>query len=184
MSRFGTCPTGCSEQRLELVRANAYDTVGRLAAGAADRVDAMRELLAALDAPPEREEWVDAYRALQGRAHELLAQSETSRPDEAEEPEPAETTVTWWCADCGGLDAPQPCLGICIWHEIDWVTQDLYEQRRAELQAIQETERRLLTVVRHLAWVTPRPGRWERTWHALHAAANAARDDSRGMTEP
>lgn len=82
--------------------------------------------------------------------------------------------ITWWCARCGGLDAPQPCLGICIWHEIDWVTKDIYEQRRAELQAIHETERRLRRVVLHLAWVTPRTGQWELTWHTLRAAADAA----------
>jgi hypothetical protein len=26
----------------------------------------------------------------------------------------AEVAVTWWCPECGGLDAPQPCLGSCL----------------------------------------------------------------------
>lgn len=57
--------------------------------------------------------------------------------------EPAERTTTWWCAGCGGIDAPQPCLGICIWRPIDWVNANLYGRDGRRAVAERDMEMRL-----------------------------------------
>ena len=96
------------------------------------------------------------------------------RGEEAELQGPAESATTSWCAACGGIDAPQPCLGIRIWRPVDWVNRAVYEQQRERVLAEREMELRLSRLPRRLASVTPRHGRWERGWRVLRAEAQEA----------
>ena len=84
---------------------------------------------------------------------------------------PLECATVWWCAECGGIDAPQPCLGICVWRRVEWVNVTSYLEQRAAAHAERDTERRLRALVRRIASVTPRAGHWERGWRALEAQA-------------
>jgi len=90
--------------------------------------------------------------------------------------EPAEGATTWWCAGCGGIDAPQPCLGICIWRPIDWVNANLYgagahtracRARRGNASAPAAAPRR----VHHT-----REGHWELGCRVLQAEARETLD--------
>ena len=129
------------------------------------------ELAGAEPADGEREA---AYRALQQSARSALRRFSppVGRPDDLFPPGPA--VVVWRCPDCGGLDAPQPCLGVCIWRPAQWVDAACYEAERARARADQTAERSLAGLLRVLAFTTPRPGRWERHWRALQARARQA----------
>jgi hypothetical protein len=84
--------------------------------------------------------------------------------------EPAGHVTAWWCAKCGGIDAPQPCLGICVWRPAEWVNRSVYESERSGAA----TERALIRLLRRVAFVTPRDGQWERNWLIVHSQARDA----------
>jgi hypothetical protein len=89
-----------------------------------------------------------------------------------------DTVTGWWCARCGNVDMPQPCIGVCVWRPADWVNFARYERqlRLAEpgLRAARSSSGSLARV----AAVTPRAGQWRRNWGALQAQARAALVDS------
>jgi hypothetical protein len=88
--------------------------------------------------------------------------------------EPIEFATTWWRAARGGIDAPQPCLGICVWRDVEWVNRTRYLEERARILAERDTERRLRGLVRRVASVTPRAGHWELGWRAIEGQAREA----------
>jgi hypothetical protein len=171
MERWGTCDTACSEHRLELVSAAEFDALEGDRAAVRARIGACRPIAEALAATePGLDGWQAAYRASQRAALAVLSRHEPR--DDADEP--AEHVTTWWCAECGGIDAPQPCLGICVWRPLDWVNRTRYEAARSRAAGQRDVERALVRLLRRVACVTPREGQWERNWRALHADAQEA----------
>jgi hypothetical protein len=168
MGEWGTCETGCTERKLELVRAAASDTLAAVATRAGARADVFatvaQELLRERPTGPER------YRSLQARAHAALAEHPDTDHDEVWA-QPSEPAITWWCEECGGLDAPQPCLGICVWRPVEWVNRTVYEHERERAFAERARERHLRRLLRRLASVTPRPEHLEENWRAFAAEA-------------
>lgn len=161
MSQFGTCDTGCREHKLELVRAEVYDGVvaARLSARArAEVFGSLAEQLVTVRPAPG--EWEAAYRSLQQAARTALRLHPDIDSGGIDPELPAETAVTWWCPSCGGIDAPQPCLGICIWRPIEWVNRTRYERERDRAITERGRERRLAQLVHRVASVTPRAGQW------------------------
>jgi hypothetical protein len=178
MSEFGTCDQGCSEAKLELVRAVDYDMLAAPISDARVRADAYRAVADDLvSGRPGPQEYEAAYRRLQESARAALRRfapiAEQSPAPEAPD-EDAERATTWWCARCGGIDAPQPCLGICVWRHIDWVSADLYDQQHGLSLATRETELCLRRLLRHVASITPREGHWKHGWSALQTEGRSA----------
>ena len=171
MGEYGTCETGCTERKLELVRAGAFDTLVAVAARADARAEALQtvaeELLGEEPADPER------YRSLQARAQSALAEHRDTDHDE-EWAEPSEAAATWWCEACGGIDAPQPCLGVCVWRPVEWVNRTVYEQARENAIVTRERERRLRRLLGQIVAVTPRADHWADTWSVFAARAREA----------
>ena len=181
MARWGTCDTACSEHRLELVSAAEFDALeaGRSAVRA--RVGACRPVVETLaGTEPGPDGWQAAYRASQRAALAVLSRHEPH--DDSDEP--AEHVTTWWCAECGGIDAPQPCLGICVWRPADWVNRTGYEAARSRAAGERDAERAMVRLLRRVAFVTPREGHWERNWRALHADAREALRASASLAAP
>jgi hypothetical protein len=173
MSRFGTCDTGCSEQKLELVPATAYDSLAALQSGADMRADAFRTVADELAwRQPAADEWETSYRSVQEDARAALSRHPDAAEQDIDWEQPAETATTWLCPTCGGIDAPQPCLGICIWRPIEWVNRTLYEHARERALSLRQRERRLRRLLRRVASVTPQTNQWERNWRALQADAS------------
>ena len=166
MGRFGTCEIGCSEQKLELVRAAAHDSLEAFRSAARARRAAFVTVVEKLASRQPTGEWETAYRSLQDDARAALRRHPDPE-DKIDWDEPAEPATTWWCAACGGIDAPQPCLGICVWRQVEWVSRSRYEQARERALSEREQERRLRQLLRRIASTTPRPDHWEDTWHAL-----------------
>jgi hypothetical protein len=174
MSEFGTCDTGCSEHKLELVRAAVHDSAAVLGSSAHARAEAFRSVVAELVwHQPAGEDWEGAYRALQTKARANLHRYPSVDGQDIELEEPAVPVTTWWCADCGGIDAPQPCLGICIWRSVEWVNRAVYEHQREHALAERAAELRLRGLMRRVTLVTPRAGQGER-WRVFQIEAEKA----------
>ena len=173
MGRFGTCETGCREEKLELVRAAAHAAIASLEATAEKAGEAFREVAERLlsGSPEGDRQSQAAYCSLQEQARAALAEHVDADDREIDWDEPAEAATTWWCPDCGAIDAPQPCLGICVWRPVEWVRRDLYERERERALVAHARQRALRQVLRRIAFVTPRPGQWERNWEALQTQA-------------
>jgi hypothetical protein len=177
MSQVGTCERGCSEHKLELVPAGHYDHLTAIAADARTHTAAFTVIAERLAThQPRPEKYKDAYQSVQQAARLTLRAYPDHSTQGQDSDQPAEPVTTWWCAQCGGIDAPQPCLGICIWHRIEWVTAALHQQQWTRLIAERDTEQRLRLLLRFIASVTPRDSQWERGWHALEAHARQTLD--------
>jgi len=162
MSRPGSCELGCgAEERLDLVAAEEHDELVAAVRESEARVQALREAVLPLTAQPADAE--SAYRALQASARALLREQAEPLPL----PEPARVFTTWWCPRCGGVDAPQPCLGICVWRPFEWVAAEDHERMRLRMQEALAEEHRLRALLSRVGAVTPRPGQWGRGWAAL-----------------
>ena len=172
MRLYPSCPADCSECKLELVRAGDYDQLTEAAAAGRARIQGLRPVVAELaQAEPGPGEWKAAYEALQQSARSALRRF-TPAPAGPDDPlSPADTVVVWRCQDCGGLDAPQECIDVCIWRPVAWVDATRHESARSDAAADREVERSLAGVLGRLAFTTPRAGHWEQSLRALQRQA-------------
>ena len=120
--------------------------------------------------------WKTAYEVLQQAARSALRRFKPAAADRDDPLSPADTVIVWRCRDCGGLDAPQPCLGVCIWRPAAWVDVTRYESARSRAVADREAERSLAGLLGRLAFATPRAGHWEQGLRALQSQARRALD--------
>lgn len=172
ISRWGTCDTGCREQRLDLVRADQVQWLGELMERSHARTDHLRaalERVAGAPAPTIPARWVQLRRAA---ADALGTCPDVDAADPAWD-EPPERVTVWRCDACGGVDAPQECLGICTWRPIEWATIAAYERARAQAHDQHATEARLRTLLRKIAHVRPKPEREAETGRALQGEARS-----------
>ena len=132
------CAGGCSERKLELVSGDDYDQLMAAAADCRARVQGLRAVAGELArTEPGPGEWQAAYEALQRSARAALRHYRPA-PGGPGDPFPAAGTVTVWrCPDCGSVDAPQECIGVCIWHPAEWVDAAAYEAERLRAAADQ-----------------------------------------------
>lgn len=175
MSVTGTCEAVCAEHKLELVRAAARDALVGVAAGATARADALEAVIAPLSARGRAPADLPAALAqLRERAAAALRRLPDDPAADAEWEEPAEPHTTWWCDRCGGVDAPQECLGICIWRPIEYVDAASHAAAVTQAREARAREARARALVRRVANVRPRAGRERATWAALRAATGSA----------
>lgn len=173
MREFESCAGTCSERKLELVSGGDYNELAAVAAACRIRI---RELLPVVEklasAEPRRADWRGLYESVRGQGRRVLrAAGRPTRVAFDEAAWPAETTVVWRCPACGGLEATQPCIGVCIWRPLEWVEARAFETERARALRDIELERSLFEVLSRFASVTPRVGEWERNWRAFQGQA-------------
>jgi hypothetical protein len=179
MSVPGACATGCSEQKLELIRGAVRDALADVAERSGVRAGGLRAVIDDVaQCRPANGAWDRALHDLRDEARSALRRYPDEDAQDALWSEPVEEAVTWWCSRCGGVDAPQECLGICVWRSVQWVNIDVYDAARVRARVAREQERRLRDVVRRLAYVSPRAGQARRTWHALQTLSVQARGGS------
>jgi hypothetical protein len=162
------CTGDCSEKKLELVRGVDCEHVLARAARARRSAHVLEEValrLAGTESGPA------AYRELQGVARDALRRA--GAPADVGD-EPAERIMTWWCPGCGRIEAPQPCIGVCIRRPDEMVSAARYDDARARATAAGRAERLLAELARMVTCVTPRDGQWNRNWRALHARGRTA----------
>jgi hypothetical protein len=175
MRQDETCPVDCAERRTELVNAGDYDRMAATATACRARVRGLRAVVEELarTTPPDGE-WQAAYQALQQSARSALRHFSPPRGSPDDPFPAAQTVIVWRCPDCGGVDAPQPCIGVCIWHLAQWVDAAVYEAERSRALADCQAGRSLAGLLSTLAFTTPRTGQWERNWRALQSQAKHA----------
>jgi hypothetical protein len=165
MREFGTCAGVCREERVELVTAAEYDSLVAMSKEQAGRLSSWLALVEQIATAPRSE---TAYAALRERARR---EPHRLGPDPAWEPTRNEPTVVWRCPDCGGLEAPQPCIDVCIWGPAEWVDASAFEGEYTRAVREHELERTLASLVRRFASVAPRDHRWEPNLDAFCAQA-------------
>jgi hypothetical protein len=169
------CPGACSERRLELVSGGDYDQVMAAAAAGRARIAGLRAAVGVLArAEPGPGGSRAAYEALQHSARSALRHFKPPPAGPDDLLSPAAPVVVWRCPDCGGLDVPQPCIGVCIWRPAVWVDSASYESERSREATDRAIERSLAGLLRRLAFATPRAGQWEESLRALRSQARHA----------
>jgi hypothetical protein len=173
MREFESCVGTCYERKLELVGGGEYDELMVVVAARRGRIQEFWTVVEELVAmEPGRGEWRVVYGALRQSARSVLRRFGTASRSGADDSlSPAESVIVWRCPECGGVDAPQPCIGVCIWRPVDWVDANVYESERARAVLNLEVEKALVGLLSRVAFVTPRHGQWERNWLALQSQA-------------
>src|SRR5215467_10274410 len=153
MRRDQTCPVACAERKVELVNAGDYDRLVASATAGRARVRGLRAVVAELaSAQPAEGEWQAAYQAVQESAGSALRRLTPPGGSPADLFPAARTVVVWRCPDCGGVDAPQPCIGVCIWRAAQWANAAAYEAERSRALADCQAERSFAGLLRTLAF--------------------------------
>jgi hypothetical protein len=150
------------EQRFDLVPAEEHDELIAWTRACHARAAVLRAAVRPLTAPARPADAERAYRELQHAARSALDEHEPVAL-----PQRAPVSTTWWCPECGGVEAPQPCIGVCVWRPVEWIAAARYGEARAEADRALGAEGALLALARRAARVTPRAGQWERGWAAL-----------------
>jgi hypothetical protein len=75
-------------------------------------------------------------------------------------------------SECGRLEAPQPCLGVCIRRPTRMVNAARFDEVRAAAQPDRTAERALEPLARMLAFVRPRRGLETAGWRAVRELAD------------
>lgn len=165
------CTGACDDRRLELVDRDAHDEALATLERARGRVAALTRLAERIIAAPA--DGADAA-AVRREAREFLRAAEhDAGPGDLE---PAAYVTAWWCAGCGRIEAPQPCLGVCVRRPVDYVRAHEHARALAAIEEARRTEVDLTAMARQAAWVMPRPGHAAETWTALRErAAGCAR---------
>ena len=176
MRQQESCEGACRERKLELVSGGDYDELTAFAAACRVRIKRFRAVVGELArAEPGPCEWRVAYEALRQSARSVLRCSGPPAGGRGDElPACAETVTVWRCEDCGGVDAPQECIDVCIWRPADWVDAALYEPQRSRAAVDREVEQSLAGLLRRFAFTTPRDGQWERGWRVFQSQARLA----------
>ena len=165
IDRFADCTGDCRDRRLDLVRADDLESVASALSAARESKGRLAGPLAGLREEQRSEvEAEAAYRRLRDEARRAL--DGLANLDETQ-PGRAPVAETWRCMTCGRIEAPQPCLGICVKHPVAMIEGSDYEAVRTELLDVLDELRRNAALLRQLVFVTPRPGHWSEALEAL-----------------
>lgn len=166
MGRNARCDGDCSEHRLPLVDAGDFDALCAAVEFARATVKPLGAVVRSLaQGPPTEGCCEEAYAALRVAARAALDDAEPT--DVTGDWGSPAVRIGWWCSRCGNVDAPEPCIDVCVWRDADWVSADLYaaafERGADDLRAGQ----RLRALLRQVVAVVPRDGRCRDTWRAF-----------------
>lgn len=73
--------------------------------------------------------------------------------------------------ECGNVDSPQPCLGVCVWRNVGWVNAALYTAEYERCSDDLRVAPALTMVLIRVLSVTPRAGHCADTWKASQSQA-------------
>ena len=161
-TRVGDCPGGCSDVPLDIVDAAEVDALAERVDALEARSRAFQALLASLP----------AGRGVSWEALRQAARAALRLPLPEWRPEPV-IVQAWGCPDCGRIDAPQPCLDVCIRRPVLMTDAADYRELASALVEIEQREHNLRSLAELVVHVRPRPGFEQRTRDVLEAKARA-----------
>jgi hypothetical protein len=88
---------------------------------------------------------------------------------------PGETLVVkaWGCPECGRVEAPQPCLDVCIRRPVAMADVSEYTRAAERVANAEARDEQLTEVVRLIAHVRPRPAEEQATRDFVRARAGS-----------
>jgi hypothetical protein len=171
MGSADECRGTCAFRKLELVTAQQHADLLENYLAATEQTGRLRTLVREIAAGSENGAHFErAYPGLQKRARELL---QLVRQDEIHAARADERATVWLCTSCGQVEAPQECLGVCIRRNGEFVRSEDHDATAAQADAAQREAHDLISLLRQLAWATPRSGQWERTRQSFRSRAVA-----------
>jgi len=154
------CLGTCVDRRLDLVAADqhalAQSAVEVMETTRTQRRDLLDELVRSPLTPSD-------WQSLRARARSALRQPPAAAA--------AAVITTWACDSCGRIEAPQPCIGLCVRPAVTMVPATEHQDLLTRAGELADTLARLAVPLRQLAWTTPRPDAWEASVRALRASA-------------
>jgi hypothetical protein len=161
-SRGGECESGCVDVPLDLVDAGDVDALAARLEALEARRPALREVVEELAAGA-----LSGWPAVRAQARAALG---VPVPEAGAG---AEIVEAWGCPQCGRVDAPQPCLGVCIRRPVLMADASEYRALADRVEPATQADRELSALARLAAHVNPRPGQEDRTRGALASRARA-----------
>ena len=138
-----------------------HDAAVARSEAAAGALATLREVVSRVAAGVDEEAW-GALRALARAALRAAGDAAVA----------GDVVTAWACDFCGRVEAPQPCIGVCIKPEITMVDADEHLTVLARDAAVRAEIARLAPLAHRVAWSTPRPGAFDRHVAALAAQAS------------
>ena len=90
-----------------------------------------------------------------------------------------QTVKAWQCIGCGSIEAPQTCIGVCQHRKVEFVYAAEHENDLALAARLRD---HLASLVRRVAFTTPRERGADATLSAFRSEARALLDDLRTGT--
>lgn len=171
MGNSKPCLGPCDHRKLELVRSAEYAELYEEATALVEQAKSLLAVVAQIaDFPGGEGEMAAPYRVLQNRARDLIRGLGAAQNS----PVPgAERMLVWRCLGCDQIEAPQECIDVCIRPVEEFVRASHYDDLMELVTAGRAQSRKLCTLVRQLAWASPRAGQWERTVQAFRDQARS-----------
>ena len=175
MGNSDPCMGVCDYHKLEVVWSVDYAELLDEATVIMDHLKKLTALVYRIaDLPEEESERENSYGMLRNCARDLLRETNpTGKPRQNRITEPAEGLRVWLCHTCGQIEAPQTCLGVCIRPVEEYVRAKHYNELMEQVTVAAGRVQKLCALVGRLAWVSPRPGQWQRASRAFQDEALA-----------
>jgi hypothetical protein len=176
----------CDYHKLEVVRSVEYAELLDEAAVIMEHLKMLTALAHRIAGLPKEEgERENSYRVLRDCARNLLRKiNPTGKAPQNRVTERAEGLRVWLCRACGQIEAPQTCLGVCIRPIEEYVRTKHYNELVEQVTAAAGSVQKLSTLIGRLAWVSPRPGQWQRASRAFQDEALAVLEAPQAASVP
>jgi len=174
MGNSNPCMGACDYHKLEVVRSVEYADLLDEATVVMEQLKKLTTLVHRIaDLPKEESERENSYRMLRNCARDLLRELNFEKAQQNRITQPAEGLRVWLCHTCGQIEAPQTCLGVCIRPIEEYVRAKHYSELMEQVTVAAGRVQKLCALVGRLAWVSPRPGQWQRVSRAFQDEALA-----------
>ena len=186
MGNSNPCMGVCDYHKLDVVRSVDYAELLDAASVIMEQLKKLTALAHRIaDLPEEENERENSYRVLRDCARNLVREiNPAGKEQQNRVAEPAESLRVWLCRACGQIEAPQTCLGVCIRPIQEYVRARHYDELMEQVTVAAGRVQKLRTLGGRLAWVSPRPGQWQRASRVFQDEALAVLEAPQAASVP
>ena len=92
----------------------------------------------------------------------------------------SEQFTAWQCIGCGRIEAPETCIGICQDRKVELVYAFEHQKALEQLTEARLERERLVSLLRRLAFTTPRNDDWKSAFRKFQEEARSRLAEMRG----
>jgi len=92
----------------------------------------------------------------------------------------SEKFTAWQCIGCGRIEAPETCIGICQDRKVEFVYAFEHQKALEQLTEARLERERLVSLLRRLAFTTPRNDDWKSAFRKFQEEARSRLAEMRG----